>query len=115
MDSENRSSGADTDTLQNRPEHKFTVRVDYFPLPGLRLGGSYLYAADSYTLSRNTPTTTRSLGDYGVLDLDGWYELLEGRARIYARIENVLDENYEESFGFPQPGRTYVIGARLGL
>jgi outer membrane cobalamin receptor len=31
--------------------------------------------------------------------------------RVFARIENVLDELYEESFGFPQPGRTYVLGA----
>jgi outer membrane cobalamin receptor len=32
---------------------------------------------------------------------------------MYARIENALDENYEDSFGFPQPGRSYVLGADL--
>jgi outer membrane cobalamin receptor len=26
------------------------------------------------------------------------------------RLENALDELYEESYGFPQAGRTFVIG-----
>jgi outer membrane receptor protein involved in Fe transport len=115
MDSENRSSGAGTTTLQNRPEHKFAVRVDYDPTPTIRLGGNYLYAADSYTLSRTTPTTTQEVGDYGVLDLDASIELMQGRLRGYARIRNALDEDYAESFGFPQPGRTYLLGAELLL
>ena len=115
MDSENRSSGADTTTLQNRPEQKFSLRVDYAATDAVRLGGTYLYAADSYTLSRTTPTTTRELGDYGVLDLDASILLMQGQLRAYARIRNVLDEDYEESFGFPQPGRAYVLGAEFRL
>jgi outer membrane cobalamin receptor len=111
LDSENRSSGADTTTLQNRPEHKFSMRVDYDLTPTVRIGGNYLYAADSYTLSRTTPTTAREIGDYGVLDLDASVAFMDGRLRTYARIHNAFDEDYEESFGFPQPGRTYVLGA----
>ena len=115
MDAENRSGGVDTKTLQNRPEQKFSVRVDYELTPEVRLGGHYLYVADSYTLSRTTPTTTRELGDYGVLDLDASIEMMQGRMRAYARIRNALDEDYEESFGFPQPGRAYVLGAEFRL
>ena len=113
MDSENRSSGADTTTLQNRPEHKFSVRVDYDLTPTIRIGGNYLYVADSYTLSRTTPTTTQEVGDYGVLDLDVSVELMEGQLRGYARIRNVLDEDYAESFGFPQPGRDVRARGRV--
>lgn len=111
MESRNLSSGADTETLQNRPEHKFALRLDYDLAPSIRLGGNYVYAADSFTLSRTTPTTAREVGDYGVLDLDASVTFLRGRLRAYARIENVLDEDYAESFGFPQPGRTWVVGA----
>ena len=50
QDAENRSSGADTDVLQNRPEHKFSLRADFAVNASLRVGGNYLYAADSYTL-----------------------------------------------------------------
>jgi vitamin B12 transporter len=115
MDAENRSGGVDTKTLQNRPEQKFSVRVDYELTTAIRLGGNYLHVADSYTLSRTTPTTTRELGDYGVLDLDASIEMMHGRMRAYARIRNALDEDYEESFGFPQSGRAYVLGAEYRL
>jgi outer membrane cobalamin receptor len=113
-DSENQSSGADIETLQNRPEHKFALRADYTFAGSWRLGGTWLYVADSYTLSRTTPTTALELGDYNVLDLDVSFEF-GGNARVYARIENALDELYEESFGFPQAGRTLVLGAEMKL
>ena len=115
MDSENRSDGAGTTTLQNRPENKFSLRVDYALAPGMRIGGNYLYVADSYTLSRTAPTTTQELGDYGVLDLDASMELLQATVRVYARIRNALDEDYVDSYGFPQAGRAYVIGAEWRL
>jgi outer membrane cobalamin receptor len=89
--------------------------VDYSLTPAIHLGGNYLYVADSYTLSRTTPTTTRELGDFGVLDLDASIELMQGSVRAFARIRNALDEDYEESYGFPQPGRAYVIGAEFRL
>ena len=50
-----------------------------------------------------------------MLDLDASIELMQGRMRAYARIRNALDEDYAESFGFPQPGRAYVLGADFRL
>jgi outer membrane cobalamin receptor len=114
-DSENRSSNASTDTLQNRPEHKLAVRADYEFRPGFRVGGTWMYVANSYALSRTTPTTTLELGDFGVLDLDLSLEVMGGRGRVYGRVRNALDELYEETFGFPQPGRTFALGAELRL
>jgi outer membrane cobalamin receptor len=115
MDSENRSSDADIDKLQNRPEHRFTLRVDYAISDAIRVGGNYLYAADSYALSNTTPTTAQEIGDYGVLDLDAAMDFVAGRVSVYARVHNALDEDYQESFGFPQPGRSYVLGVELKL
>ncbi len=115
MESENRSSDADIKTLQNRPEQKFSLRVDYELTPTIRLGGDYRYFADSYTLSRTSPTTALELGDFGVLNLDASIELMQRRMRAFARILNALDEDYAESYGFPQPGRAYVLGAEFRL
>ena len=61
MESENRSSTADTETLQNRPEQKFALRVDYNVTPAIRLGGDFLYVADSYALSRRRRRQHRRL------------------------------------------------------
>ncbi len=115
MDSENQSSDADIKTLQNRPEQKFSLRIDYQLTSTIRFGGDYRYFANSYTLSRNSPTTALELGDYGVLNLDASIELMQRRVRAFARILNALDEDYAESYGFPQPGRAYVIGAEFRL
>jgi len=115
MSSENRDSSAGTSKLQNRPEDKFAFRADYEFRPGLRIGGSWLYAANSYTLSRTTPTTALKLDSYNVLDLDVSLEIMSGHGRLYGRVENLLDEAYEESFGFPQAGRTFVVGAEIRL
>ena len=40
---------------------------------------------------------------------------MQRRMRAYARIRNALDEDYAESYGFPQPGRAYVLGAEFRL
>ena len=37
------------------------------------------------------------------------------RFQLYGRVENALDESYEQVFSFVSPGRSAVIGARLTL
>jgi vitamin B12 transporter len=34
---------------------------------------------------------------------------------VYARVDNLLDENYEELFSFRSPGRTGYVGVRVSL
>lgn len=38
-----------------------------------------------------------------------------GAFRPYVVIENVWDEEYEETAGFPAPGRRALIGVRYSL
>jgi outer membrane receptor protein involved in Fe transport len=91
------------------------MTADYTFDFGLRLGASWLHVADSYSLSRSFPTTALKLPDYDVVDLTASQFFADGRGRVYLRAENVFDENYVESFGFPQPGRLIVVGAELRL
>ena len=37
------------------------------------------------------------------------------RVRLIGRVENLFDEDYQESFGFPQPGRRFYVGAEFRL
>ncbi len=115
LDSENRGNDADTDALQQRPEQKFSLRLDYDFATGMRLYGSYLYVADSLALSRDEPAVTTEVGDYHVMDLGVSQLLWQQRLRLIGRVENVFDEDYQESFGFPQHGRRYFLGAELRL
>lgn len=45
-------------------------------------------------------------------DLSGSYRLSDGLT-LTARIENLADKRYEESFGFNEPGRSVYVGVRI--
>ncbi len=52
------------------------------------------------------------LDAYTLVNLAGAYRLTEG-VELFGRIENLLDEDYEEVFTFGTPGRTAFAGLRL--
>jgi outer membrane cobalamin receptor len=115
LDSENRGENAETNAVQNRPEHKLSLRADYDFATGTRFYGAYMYVADALALSRSAPVETTEVGDYNVFDLGVSQSLFNDRVRLIGRVENLFDENYQESFGFPQPGRRFYIGAEFRL
>jgi len=115
LDSENRGENAETTAVQNRPEHKLSLRADYDFATGTRFYGAYLYVDDGLALSRNTPVTTTGVGDYNVIDIGVSQSLWNDRVRLIGRVENLFDEDYQESFGFPQPGRRFYVGAEFRL
>ena len=51
-----------------------------------------------------------TLDSYSLFNLAASYRVT-GRAELYGRIENLLDEDYEDIYGFSNPG----IGAFAGL
>ena len=62
------------------------------------------------------PTRRVTLPSYATLDLSGGFTLLAPRGStpgvdLTARIENALDERYEQAANYRSPGRTLVIGA----
>jgi len=49
------------------------------------------------------------LDDYTLLNLNASYQL-PSSSKVYARIENALDDDYETALGFGTPGRAFYIG-----
>jgi outer membrane receptor protein involved in Fe transport len=47
-----------------------------------------------------------------VADVGGSFQVLRG-IDVYARVLNLVDNSYEEVFGYPAPGRTAFMGVRL--
>lgn len=94
--------------LPRRPEHRGTLVVTARPTERLRATATVLTVADRID-SDGAP-----MDDYERLDLAAEYRL--GRSlRPYVRIENLLDEDYEEINGFTTPGRTVLVGLRAEL
>jgi vitamin B12 transporter len=68
---------------------------------------------------REFPSPTVELPAYTVADLSASARLLGAAGSdqlvLTARIENLFDERYEEILYYEAPGRTLLIGARIGL
>jgi vitamin B12 transporter len=115
LDSENRSPDRDTDKLQNRPRNKYSLTGDYDASWGSRLRVELLHLDGSYALSRTTPTTALELDSYTVVNVVLSHAFRDGRYSLYLRAQNLLDEDYVESYGFEQPGRTVFVGLDVRL
>ena len=55
-----------------------------------------------------------SLENFGVLDINANFKINE-TIEIYARIENFLDEEYQEIFDFNSADRGSYVGLRLNF
>ncbi|MEM7547514.1 MAG: TonB-dependent receptor [Pseudomonadota bacterium] len=99
-----------------RPEHEGSFRVEYTFLDGrVNIGGDMRFVIDNF----DTDFTAASLGanqvaleDYAIFGLHGSYRFSEN-GQIFARIENLTDENYFEVDGFATRGITGFAGLRL--
>lgn len=118
IDTENRSLEPDFtgavnfgNDLARRPEQTASISADYTH-PGTRfaLGATVTHVGDSFDDFANA------------VPLDG-YVLVDVRARypvtrsieLYARVENLFDEEYETAFRFGTLPRTVHAGIRLAL
>ncbi|MDA3897397.1 MAG: TonB-dependent receptor [Desulfobacteraceae bacterium] len=109
LDSEDRSANTGRDQLQYRPENKFSLESTYvFPF-GLTARASLLVVTDQVFYNDDTPMEKKELNDYKVVDVRLSQNVIEGFS-VYMGADNLLDENYEQSYGLPQPGRTAYAG-----
>lgn len=109
----------DGDQLVRRPPHLASTTLNYAFLnddEGRRRANVSLnvdYNGSQKDFVFRSPTferSTRTLDDYWLVNLAASYEFLPGLA-VIGRIENLLDEDYEELYGYRSPG----IGAFAGL
>jgi vitamin B12 transporter len=103
LDAEDRENGG---RLARRPRHKANVYADYAE-GGLSLHADFLYVSDR----KDNPFTDTILGSYEVVNLSGSYTW--GFLTVFGRVENVLDEDYEEAGGFGTPGVSAFGGVKL--
>jgi len=105
---ENRSGGADDGNwLARRPRHAANGAVSYSLPSGASAGVAVRWSGKSF---ENASNTTR-LDDYTLVDLR--LELpVSSEVRVFARAENVFDEEYQTAFGYGTLGRSIYAGLR---
>lgn len=107
------------DRLLRRPTHAARFGV-HGPLPrggGFRLGARWVGERDDRDFA-TFPAERVVLDDYLRVDVGARLPLLRsdgGGTEVEAtlRIENLLDERYQEARGFRSPGRTLLAGAEV--
>lgn len=107
LDPENRSGGAnDGNVLPRRARQSLRLDADR-NFGRYRLGATLLAAGKRYDDLANT----RQLGGYATIDLRAEYALAKDW-RLQARVENLLDKDYETAAFFNQPGRSLYLTLR---
>ncbi|MFT6052499.1 MAG: vitamin B12 transporter [Halioglobus sp.] len=100
-----------TDGMQRvrRPEHLANLGFTWQGMGdrlqfGMNVRGSYDSMADDST----------SLDDYEVVDINASFEIVKGLA-LYGRVENLLDEEYEEILTYNTSGTAGYVGVRYSF
>ena len=110
LHTKDKSAGSQRDQLQNDPEHKVTMEATYQAPWGLNIYGSALWVANSYYYDRQTESIKKKLPDYWLFDFKINKQVAKA-LDLYFGINNAFDEDYQQSYGFPQAGRTMYGGA----
>lgn len=105
-------TGSGRDELQYRPKHRVTLESKYHFSWGLIPYISCVYMADqSYYEKGGNPREApekAKLNDYAIVNLRLNYRFRK-KYTLYVGADNLLDENYEQSYGYPMSGR-YIYG-----
>ncbi len=93
--------------LQLRPQHSGSLSLDWDSPLGLRLGGTVLFAGDSFGDDKNLI----SLDGYALFNLRAALPLND-RLELYGRIENLTNAQYQTVVGYGTYGRAAYAGVR---
>ncbi|HOP39609.1 MAG TPA: TonB-dependent receptor, partial [Geobacteraceae bacterium] len=110
MDSKDKSS-PDRDEFQYTPAHRFTLEGKYDFDFGLTPYFALAYVADQYTYTKSSvsPTQKMKMEDFVLVNVKLTQKIMKNKWSLYIGVDNLFDENYETSYGYPQRGR-YLYG-----
>jgi iron complex outermembrane receptor protein len=95
------------------PTNKAFLYATWQPTIPLRITPSLELADDRWSDMNPAPAFPYvKTGSYALLDLDATYELPRG-LDVSLGFKNLLDDNFELAWGYPQPGRTFYVKTRI--
>lgn len=114
LDADNLSAGAGGTTLQYRPRHRVTALARYAAPWGMTSAFDLDYVAGEDYLPRQGSLPARGLPAFAVVGIRVRQQITR-MLGIYSGVDNLLNQAYEEAYGFPAPRRTAYLGldARL--
>lgn len=107
-DTENKDTGA---ALWRRPRNKASIDAAYAFTSKARGGASVVYVGERTDIDYAAYQTI-TLDSYVLAGLRAEYDLRK-HVTLFGRVENLLDEQYEEVFGYGTPGRAGYGGVKV--
>ncbi len=103
------------EALLRRPRNKLALKFHYDMTPAGHLGIELLHIGEREDQFWQEFESTRvRLGSYSLLNASVSYEIL-AFLRLFGRLENILDQDYEVVKGYGVPGISAFVGLRLKL
>jgi len=97
--------------LVRRPKHQVNATLAWLPVESLRFGLSGNYVMDR---EDGFGAEQRRIEDYLNLRLTAAWKINK-HLEIFGRIDNLLDEEYQEVLGYPAYGRTFFGGVKVSF
>ena len=97
--------------LRRRPRHKYSLTTIWEPVDGLTLSSTVLYVGRWMDIDRATFVLTEG-GPYVTVNLAANYAVNK-QATVFARVDNLFNQRYENPLGWLQPGLAVYGGLRL--
>ena len=108
LDTENKKTGK---RLPRRPKDKFNMTVEYVKGGAAILAG-YTFVGEAYDDTANSES--KKLASYSLVNLSGSYKLTKN-IKLFGRIDNLLDEDYETAKGYSTPGFSAFAGVKFEI
>ena len=100
--------------LLRRPKHKASLNLVWIPIDRLTLSATALYVGSQVDGNRSFSIQRLDTDPYFLVNLAADYDLGKG-VTLFARIDNVFDERYENPTGFQRPGFGVFAGLRVNF
>ncbi len=100
-----------------RARHTASLNMSWQVMDGLHINTNAQYSGsqtDVFFPPWPTPSQTVTLADYTLLNVSANYSATD-KLDVYLRLDNLLDDDYEEVFGYQTLGFGASLGLRLSL
>ena len=111
-------NGEETDNLIRRPDHNFGLNVNQQLLPELNINLSGQFVGERNDIYFNSDTFANEeveLDSYVLVDANIRYNLLDDQLTLFASVNNMLNADYTEVYGFNTPGFNFKGGAKFSF
>jgi vitamin B12 transporter len=100
--------------LQRRPKDKYSVQATWQPIDALTLSATALWVGSSVDVDRAFVDPAPINPGYHIINVAADYAV-NSRLTVFGRIDNLLNEKYENPNGFLQPGFGVFGGVRVAM